>query len=124
MRFKLDENLGTRCQQILESQSHDVATVRSQGLQGSADQRIYDACSSENRCLITLDLDFADVVRFPPASTGGIVILRIPRNPSVAMLERMIRQFLHGLGQASPDNQLWIVEPWRIRVREAGSDSW
>ena len=100
-----------------------METVRGQGLQGCADQRIYDVCCSEGRCLITLDLDFADVVRFPPLSSRGIVILRIPRNPSVAMLEQMIHQFLQALGQTSPDNRLWIVEPWRIRVREPDSDS-
>ena len=100
-----------------------METVRGQGLQGCADQRIYDVCCSEGRCLITLDLDFADVVRFPPLSSRRIVILRIPRNPSVAMLEQMIHQFLQALGQTSPDNRLWIVEPWRIRVREPDSDS-
>ena len=65
MKFKLDENFGTRPQRIFRDAGYDVATVREEELQGSTDLRIYEVCRSENRCLVTLDLDFADVVRFP-----------------------------------------------------------
>ncbi|HMA36374.1 MAG TPA: DUF5615 family PIN-like protein [Chloroflexia bacterium] len=118
MRFKLDENFGTRTQQVFQAQGHDVQTVRMEGLQGSPDQQIYAVCAVEQRCLVTLDLDFADVTRFPPAQVGGIVVIRVPRNPSLPLLERLVNQFLQALAQMPLDNQLWIVEPSRIRVHE------
>ncbi len=59
MRYKLDENLGTRIQDLLCAQGHDVQTVRSEELQGCTDARLYEVCGEEQRCLVTLDLDFA-----------------------------------------------------------------
>ncbi|MBI3977299.1 MAG: DUF5615 family PIN-like protein [Chloroflexi bacterium] len=122
MRFKLDENLGTRTQQVFQSAGYEAQTVRDEGLQGSSDQGLYEVCRSEQYCLVTLDLDFADVVRFPPSGTGGIVIIRVPRNPSLALLERLARQVLQALSDIPLENQLWIVEVGRIRVRESATD--
>ena len=53
MRLKLDENLGTRTQDLFCAQGHDVQTVRSQELQGCADAHLYEACCQEQRCLVT-----------------------------------------------------------------------
>ncbi|MBM3241801.1 hypothetical protein FJZ31_36480 [Candidatus Poribacteria bacterium] len=122
MKFKLDENFGTRTQQIFRAAGHDVQTVREEELQGSSDQYLYGMCCTEQRCLVTLDLDFADVTRFPPSQTNGIVVIRVPRNPSLSLLERLIRQFLQMLTQFSVEKQLWIVEFGRIRVHQSEED--
>ncbi|PIX18063.1 hypothetical protein COZ71_00030 [Candidatus Desantisbacteria bacterium CG_4_8_14_3_um_filter_40_12] len=61
MRFKLDENLGTRTQRLFYAAGHEVKTVRDEGLQGTSDQHLYEVCGVEQRCLITLDLDFANI---------------------------------------------------------------
>lgn len=83
MKFKLDENFGTRTQRIFRAAGHDVQTVRDEGLQGSSDQHLYDVCRFEQRCLVTLDLDFADTIRFQPVQGAGIAVIRLPRNPSL-----------------------------------------
>lgn len=122
MKFKLDENFGTRTRQLFEAAGHDTHTVVSESLQGASDIRIYQVCREEARCLITLDLDFSDVTRFPPSETGGIVVIRVPRTPRLAVLESLVRQFLAALNQMSVERQLWIVEPGRIRVHQGHTD--
>lgn len=122
MKFKLDENFGTRTQRIFENAGHNVHTVYQETLQGSSDQRLYEICCQEQRCLITLDLDFADVVRFPPQQAGGIVVIRVPRNPSVSLLESLVKQFLQTAEQMSVTQKLWIVEVGRIRVHQSDLD--
>lgn len=119
MKFKLDENFGTRTQEIFRSLGHDVETVRSQNLQGCSDQHLFEVCCTENRCLVTLDLDFADVVRFPPSQSSGIVVIRVPHNPSLALLEQMARQFLRTAAQFKLESRLLIVEVGRIRIHES-----
>lgn len=119
MKFKLDENLGAQIQELLRGAGHDVQTVRDQRLEGCSDRRLYDMCCAEQRCLVTLDLDFADVTRFPPGRAGGIVVFRLPRAPSYALLGELVRQFLQALSDMSVDKELWIVEPGRIRIHES-----
>ena len=46
--------------------AHDANTVVDQGLKGCTDGELYDHCRIEKRCLVTLDIDFSDVLRFPP----------------------------------------------------------
>lgn len=116
MKFKLDENFGARAQQLFRAAGHDVDNVRNEGLTGASDQELYDICCAEQRCLVTLDLDFSDVLRFPPVRAGGIAIIRLPRNPSLQLLEQLIRPFLDLLKTESVEKRLWIIEVGRIRI--------
>jgi len=118
MKFKLDENFGIRTQQLFRAAGHDVRTVHNEGLQGSSDQYLYEVCCTEQRCLVTLDLDFADIIRFPPNQAGGIIVIRVPRNPSLSLLEKLSRQFLQMVTHMSVEKLLWIVEVGHIRVRQ------
>lgn len=122
MKFKLDENFGTRTQNIFQAAGHDVQTVRQELLLGASDQELYEKCCTEQRCLVTLDLDFANVVRFPPQQAGGVVVIRAPQNPSLALLERLVEQFLQTLDQMPLEQQLWIVEVGQIRVHQMDID--
>jgi hypothetical protein len=69
-----------------------------------------------------LDLDFADVSRFPPDQTAGIAVIRVPKNPTLPLLESLISQFLHALNTTSVNKQLWIIEIGRIRVHQFEAD--
>jgi predicted nuclease of predicted toxin-antitoxin system len=87
VKFKLDENLGTRTQEIFRTAGHDIQTVRDEMLSATSDDHLYQVCQVESRCLVTLDLDFANTLRFPPENSSGIAVYRIPRNPSLSDLD-------------------------------------
>lgn len=118
MKFKLDENIGTRGQELLRSAGHDVVTVRAQGLGGAMDEAIFEICSHEGYVLITLDHDFGQVLRFPPELSHGVVILELPRRATPEALLQRLREFLAVLKTRPLGRELWIVEPGRIRVHE------
>ena len=122
MKFKLDENFGTRTQQLFLDAGHDVSTVGSQELCGSPDLRLFEICGGEGRCLITLDIDFGDVTRFPPDRSAGVVVLRLPRNPTLPVLESLVDTFLRALGAKPLVGRLWVVEPGRIRVHQTEAE--
>jgi predicted nuclease of predicted toxin-antitoxin system len=120
MKFKLDENLGPRTAALIGESGHDVATVPQEKLSGSSDARLFESCITERRCLISLDLDFADVTRFPPCKTAGIAVLRLPPSASLRLLTTLVRGLLAALETASIAGRLWVVEVGRIRVHEEG----
>ena len=118
MKVKLDENFGTRTQKIFRDAGHDIHTVRDEQLQGCSDVKLFEICGIEHRCLVTLDLDFSDVTRFHPDKTEGIAVIRVTRNPSLELVEKLVRQFLQALSQMSIAKNLWIIEPGRIRIHQ------
>lgn len=120
MKFKLDENFASRTVEVFRANGHDIQTVRDKRLGGAGDARLYKACCAEKRCLVTLDMDFSDPIRFDPVECGGIVILRAPVNPSLRLLTIMTQAFLGMTGSMPIDGALWIVEPNRIRIHRPG----
>lgn len=105
------------CALIFREAGFDAATVAEQMLSGTDDSVLFDRCRAESRVLVTLDLDFANVQAYPPGSHSGIVVVR-SNSQDKATLLTILKRSLPVLIQRSPERQLWIVEPDRIRYRE------
>jgi len=76
---------------------------------------------------VTLDLDFANPLRFRPSQYAGVAVLRLPEKPSAADLDALVRTLAAGLTGAEAQSRsslgrlarrLWIVEKGRIRAYE------
>jgi uncharacterized protein DUF5615 len=64
-------------------------TVREHGIQGADYDSVFRAIRTEDRALMTLDHDFGRVLRFPPETCRGIVILELPARATLkALLDR------------------------------------
>jgi hypothetical protein len=72
-------------------------------------------CRPEGRCLVTLDLDFANPIRFPPAGYSGIAVLRPRSRPTAAGLIDLVRTLTEAVARTDIAGKLWIVEPGQIR---------
>lgn len=117
MRFKLDENLPTEAADLLAGAGHDAVSVLDQNLGGAGDPVIATACAEENRTLVTLDTDFADIRAYPPGESSGIIVLRLGSHRKDHVLQ-VVERLIRVLHTESAHQQLWIVEEERIRIRE------
>ncbi len=115
MKFKIDENLPVEISGLLRSQEHDSTSVFEEQLHGSPDSILTGVCIRENRILITLDLDFADILSYPPEKMPGIVVLRIIRQDKNHILET-VQRIIDLLNKETLEHRLWIVEESRIRI--------
>ena len=116
MNFKVDENLPAEVASVLCRAGHDALSVRDQGLGGARDLDLSQVCRAEQRILLTLDGDFADIRSHPPAGYPGFIVLRLRRQDTPHVLEVMAR-LVKLLAEQSPDRRLWIVEEDRVRIR-------
>jgi predicted nuclease of predicted toxin-antitoxin system len=118
VKFKLDENLGRRCRDILRAAGHNVSTVASERIHGIADTELIERCRAENRCLVTLDLGFANPLTFLPSRYSGIAVLRLPAKPSAVDITALVRTLIDALAKEEIEGKLWIVEIGRVRVHQ------
>ena len=69
--------------------------------------------------LVTLDADFANVIRFPPEVTPGVVRLKI-HPPTEERIRQSILRALEILQNTNLAGCLAIVDGNKIRVRRPG----
>ena len=119
MKFKLDENFGVRIKKLLRDSGFDADTVTDEKLNGIEDRKLFEICKKEERCLLTLDLDFSDVLVFPPENSPGIVVFRSSQRLSFQLIEFLVIQFIKNLNVSELNGKLWIVEPNRIRIHQS-----
>ena len=118
MLFFVDANLPRSVTALLIGLGHQVEFARDAGFGSATDIEIAAHVRETRAVLLTRDLDFGDVRRYPPDDYGGIVVLRLPDDmiagDIVHVLERFLREpvFVERL-----PGRLAIVEPNRVRFR-------
>lgn len=79
MKIRTDENLGERGQRFLAVVDHDVCTAPAQALTAANDRHLIEVHRREGRALVTLDVDFANPLVYPPADYPGTAVIRMSK---------------------------------------------
>ena len=77
MKFKIDESLPAEAADVLRRAGFIADTVGDEHLSGANDETVATTSRSDNRILVTLDLDFANIRAYPPGEHAGIIVLRL-----------------------------------------------
>lgn len=118
MRLLLDANIPRSAFKMLIEMGHDVLDIRDTDLAHSCDQDIYTLAQSESRILVTRDLDFANILLYPPSAHPGIIVLRMGPAPASVITEKL-RTFLKNVSARHIDiaHSIVILQSQRYRVR-------
>ncbi len=116
MNVKIDENLPSSIQDFLKNRGHDCHSVYDEGIAGGPDDQLISICHDENRILLTLDLDFADIITYPPTEFSGIIVFRLSRQDAPALLARL-EEVLPLLEKIDLPGHLLIVNDSKVRLR-------
>ena len=116
-RFLIDEDLPLSLAAALESAGMEAIHVVDAGLRGSSDAAVLDEAVRAGRSLVTADLDFANVLRFPPGGHKGIVVVRYPNETAVLALNSAIVASLVSVSEQELHGAVIVLEPGRVRIR-------
>ncbi len=120
MRFKVDENLHEEVADLLRQHGHDAVTVYGQQMQGRVDDDVAAVCRVEGRVIFTQDLDFSNVLTYPPQDYAGIIVLRLhdqSRPSVVAVTARLLPLF----AKEPLVGCLWVVDEIGMRIRQGSN---
>ncbi len=116
MKLKLDENLSRHLKPILIELGHDVLTAADENLLSRPDTEVAACAASEGRILLTLDIEFADLRKYPPGSHPGIVLFR-PGALGPLSVNRFVERFARSTDLSALSGCVAVVEPHGVRVR-------
>ena len=119
MRLKLDENLSRHLKPPLADLGHDVLTAGDEGLLSRPDTEVAAESFKEGRMLFTLDVEFADLRKYPPGEHPGIVLFRPPSFGPLSV-NRFVVDFVRSADLTELHSCVAIVDPGRVRVRSPG----
>lgn len=116
LRFLADENVFPNLVQKLREQGYDVKDVRESGLAGASDESIMRLALHEERALITFDKHFADILRYPPSSHYGVILIRV-HPPVMEDVWEAFENFMSKFDMSFLKGALVVVDRIGFRVR-------
>jgi predicted nuclease of predicted toxin-antitoxin system len=100
----------------LRSAGHDAVHLRDEKLHRLPNGQIFAKAASEDRCVLTFDLDFGEIVALSGNHRTGVVVFRL-RDTRTDSVIRRLRVVLATSGDALTTGAVIVVEDARHRVR-------
>lgn len=114
-KFLLDADMPKSSADVIRSLGLDIVDVRDIGMRAAKDKELINYALESNRIIITRDMDFGEILRYP--DHPGAIILRLPFEFTSQQLNNVLKDFLGSVEQKILKNAIIIVERSRYRRR-------
>jgi predicted nuclease of predicted toxin-antitoxin system len=115
-KLLFDENIGVSVARHFSNTGYDVVSVvLESALRGVSDLRILEYAVSENRIVVTLDKDFAELVFRSGHSHAGVILMRLTViSPAhiCMILDKVLGEISH-----IPQGKFLVVNETSVRIR-------
>ena len=116
MRFLADMGVDIRVVQWLRQIGHDAKHLREEGLHRIPNGEIFTKAISEDRVIMTFDLDFGEIVALSKGQKASIILFRL-HNTRTSHLINRLATVLSDVSDALEKGAVIVVEESRHRVR-------
>lgn len=91
-RFLVDEDMPRSLTAALCRAGYSAEDVRDVGLRGHSDLEVFSYAQAQKAILVTADKGFANILRFPPGTHAGIIVVRVPGEfPAQRVAQELLR---------------------------------
>jgi predicted nuclease of predicted toxin-antitoxin system len=116
-RFLVDEDLPRSLAPSLAADGLSAEDVRDRGLRGRTDDEVFEYAVANGFAILSGDLGFGNLVRFPLGTHRGVILARFPNDMPVSGLNDAIVAGLRELTDDEIAGSVVVIEPGRIRLR-------
>jgi len=116
MWFLADMGVAMRVVEWLRDQGYDARHLREEELHRLPDVQIFRKAVTENRVLLTFDLDFGEIVASSGRQKVNVVLFRLRDTRTPHVIERL-KVVLQEAGPALEQGAVVVVEESRFRIR-------
>lgn len=118
MKFFLDANMPYSALEVFEELGLEAKHARDVGLGRASDEEIMAYAVNNRSILVTKDLGFANIIRFPLESHYGVVVLRLPSFFKAFQFVNVLREFLNSIDVKVLEKSIAIVKLGKYRIRK------
>ena len=118
MKFFADHCAYSVTVKFLRGLGHTVKTAKEAGLEVADDTDILQHAKDTDAVLLTNDLDFANILLYPPASYLSIIVLKISK-ATTPQVHAVLQQMLNNIPSDQFSGALFVVDRNKYRVRRA-----
>lgn len=117
LRFLIDEDLPRSLARELRQAGFEADDVREIGMKGQPDDAVLVHAVAHGLVLVTADMGFANVLRYPLGSHPGILVARFPNEmPTSSLVDAIVKAIREVPGE-EVSGSLIVIEPGRVRLR-------
>ncbi len=116
MRFPGDACIDIRVIKWLRSQGYDATHLREEGLQRLPDEEIFKKAISENRVILTFDMDFGEIIALSKDEKTSVILFRLHNTRTSQVIVRLLA-VLADSKDALDKGAVVIIEESRHRIR-------
>lgn len=117
MKFLADMGISLRTVEWLRELNHDVVHLRDRGLQKLSDDKILDLALLEQRIILTIDLDFAQLLAVSKQTLPSVILFRLG-NENYDEIEQRLVEVLKNCQQKLETGAIVFVNNETFRVKK------
>lgn len=121
IKFVIDEDISRLTSNALVLAGYDVLDIRDYNLRGGSDDIIFNFAQKNKAILLTGDLGFANILKFPLDSHCGIVVMHFPNEMSTLLTNRILISSITALDKKDFLGNLIIIEPNKVRIKRGAT---
>jgi predicted nuclease of predicted toxin-antitoxin system len=119
LRFFVDQCVPRPVAEALRGAGHEAEILREHMPPTAPDEDVIAYAQTIDAILVTLNGDFADIINYPPAQFGGIIVLQVKNHPeTLPTIMMRLLTYLSAHEREHFAGKLFLVEAHRIRIKQ------
>ena len=117
MKFLIDMALSPKTVKVLRGSGYEAVRVNELGMAKSRDKEILEYAAKKDMVVITVDLDFGDILAITKYKKPSVIILRL-KQPSSEHVNSLLLSTLPRIKDSLDKGSIVVIDDYRIRIRE------